>query len=162
MPVRDALSNLMSRAVERRVREWIRDANTADDARLAALEAEVEKLRKKLGQAQGALAAATSELMKLKASAEEGHHVSLQAMQRATSALAAAESAAEGVTALELHLAEHAEATSATAPDQAPPASPDPVAPAPGHLCQVEGCGSPVRAKGYCARHYQQWKRGTL
>ena len=28
--------------------------------------------------------------------------------------------------------------------------------------CKVEGCDEPYRAKGFCARHYQQWKRGRL
>lgn len=28
--------------------------------------------------------------------------------------------------------------------------------------CKVPGCTSPHRARGYCARHYQMWKRGTL
>lgn len=28
--------------------------------------------------------------------------------------------------------------------------------------CKVSGCDEPYRAKGFCARHYQQWKRGRL
>jgi hypothetical protein len=28
--------------------------------------------------------------------------------------------------------------------------------------CLVAGCGDPHRARGYCAAHYQQWKRKTL
>jgi len=28
--------------------------------------------------------------------------------------------------------------------------------------CKVDGCGTPVRAKGFCGKHYQKWKRGTL
>lgn len=28
--------------------------------------------------------------------------------------------------------------------------------------CKVEGCGGPVRSKGFCSAHYQQWRRGTL
>ena len=28
--------------------------------------------------------------------------------------------------------------------------------------CRVPGCTSPVRARGLCARHYQQLRRGTL
>lgn len=26
--------------------------------------------------------------------------------------------------------------------------------------CKVEGCKGTVRAKGYCARHYDKWRRG--
>ncbi|MCB9683919.1 MAG: hypothetical protein H6738_01805 [Alphaproteobacteria bacterium] len=158
MPVRDALSSLLSRAVERRVREWIRDANAADDARIAELEGEIEKLKKKLSMTQGAIQASTAELMKLKGAADESRNVAQQAMQRATSALAAAESATEGVTALELHLAEHAEPEPEDTGSEPEP-EPEPKG---DHLCQVDGCDKPVRAKGYCARHYQQWKRGTL
>lgn len=28
--------------------------------------------------------------------------------------------------------------------------------------CRAEGCEEPVRSKGFCARHYQQWRRGKL
>lgn len=29
-------------------------------------------------------------------------------------------------------------------------------------LCMVPDCGEPRRSKGFCARHYQQWRRGKL
>ena len=29
-------------------------------------------------------------------------------------------------------------------------------------VCKVPGCNSPVRSKGFCGRHYQQWRRGRL
>lgn len=28
--------------------------------------------------------------------------------------------------------------------------------------CKVHDCGQPVRSKGFCSAHYQQWRRGTL
>lgn len=28
--------------------------------------------------------------------------------------------------------------------------------------CKKEGCASVVRAKGYCHRHYRQWRKGKL
>jgi len=28
--------------------------------------------------------------------------------------------------------------------------------------CKVAGCDEPYRSKGFCARHYQQWRRGRL
>ncbi len=28
--------------------------------------------------------------------------------------------------------------------------------------CKLESCGKPVRAKGFCSSHYQQWRRGSL
>lgn len=29
-------------------------------------------------------------------------------------------------------------------------------------VCKVPGCNEPVRSRGYCGRHYQQWRRGRL
>ena len=28
--------------------------------------------------------------------------------------------------------------------------------------CKVDGCNDPYRSKGFCGRHYQAWRRGTL
>ena len=28
--------------------------------------------------------------------------------------------------------------------------------------CRVTGCSGKVRAKNFCGKHYQQWRRGTL
>ncbi len=28
--------------------------------------------------------------------------------------------------------------------------------------CKVPGCNAPYRSKGFCGRHYQQWRRGRL
>lgn len=42
-------------------------------------------------------------------------------------------------------------------------AAPAPAATASQHDdCQVPGCADAVRSKGFCARHYQKWRRGTL
>lgn len=29
-------------------------------------------------------------------------------------------------------------------------------------VCKVPGCNAPYRSKGFCGRHYQQWRRGRL
>ena len=29
-------------------------------------------------------------------------------------------------------------------------------------VCKVEKCGKPVRAKGYCDRHYDMWRTGDF
>lgn len=34
--------------------------------------------------------------------------------------------------------------------------------PPPKRVCTLEGCGRPYVAKGYCAGHYQAWRRGAL
>jgi hypothetical protein len=42
-------------------------------------------------------------------------------------------------------------------------AAPAPAAVAPAtKVCKVDDCGKGVRAKGFCAVHYQRWRRGTL
>jgi hypothetical protein len=28
--------------------------------------------------------------------------------------------------------------------------------------CKVDGCDDPYRSKGFCGRHYQAWRRGSL
>ena len=35
-------------------------------------------------------------------------------------------------------------------------------APYDGPPCRVEGCKQPVRAKGYCRKHYMAWRRGAV
>lgn len=48
----------------------------------------------------------------------------------------------------------------ATAPQPAAVA-PAPV-PAAQRQCHVDGCDAPGRARGFCSRHYAQWRRGNL
>ena len=33
---------------------------------------------------------------------------------------------------------------------------------APGETCRVEKCKQPVRAKGYCRKHFIGWRRGAV
>ena len=35
-------------------------------------------------------------------------------------------------------------------------------APYDGPPCRVEGCKQPVRAKGYCRKHFMAWRRGSV
>ena len=34
--------------------------------------------------------------------------------------------------------------------------------PAPGEKCRTEKCKQPVRAKGYCRKHFLGWRRGKV
>jgi hypothetical protein len=55
-------------------------------------------------------------------------------------------------------------ATTAAAAPEAAAASPEAAAAA-GPLrgtCTAEKCKQPLRAKGYCRKHFQAWRRGTL
>lgn len=175
MPVRRTLSALLSRSVERKVREWIDAATRRQDEELQQLRAELgrldrtpaaapaadaerlEKLEKKLSMTMGAIQAASAQILQLKEEAEQARNLAQQAMQRASSAQATAEAAAEGISALEDRLeAAPAPVVSATA------AAPAAVEPTDDERCSVPGCTGKHRARGYCAKHYQQWKRGTL
>ena len=49
---------------------------------------------------------------------------------------------------------------SKAAPDAAAPAGQS--AAAPGETCTVDKCKQPVRAKGYCRKHYLAWRRGDV
>jgi hypothetical protein len=49
-----------------------------------------------------------------------------------------------------------------TAAASAPAAAPTIKVKAGGKVCKVDGCDNAVRAKGFCGKHYQKWKRGTL
>lgn len=42
-----------------------------------------------------------------------------------------------------------------------PAEAPKPAVAAPAD-CRVPGCGKPIRARGFCGSHYQQWRRGLL
>ena len=76
------------------------------DERLRALEAADGQLEKRLSMAMGAIQAATAQLMQLREAVAQVQNQSQQAMQRATSALSTAETAAEGVGAVEAQLEE--------------------------------------------------------
>ena len=59
--------------------------------------------------------------------------------------------------------------TPAPAPEPAPAPAPEPAVAEPEVasepeliICKVEGCDTEARARGFCARHYQRWRRGTL
>ena len=68
------------------------------------------------------------------------------------------------VTALvaRLEKAEALEARVAALESRKPEVTATPT-PGPGaRVCKVDGCNKKIRAKGFCAAHYQQWRRGTL
>lgn len=71
------------------------------DKRVAALETEVQSLRKKLNMAMGAIQAATAQLADARRAADEAKADARQASARAESALATAESLSDGIDALE-------------------------------------------------------------
>ncbi len=123
-------------------------SSNGPDPKLAALEERVGSLEKKLNMAMGAVQASSATLMTVRAAADEAVTTAKQAHQLATTARATAEAAAEGVNALE-------ERVALDTPTASLPGTPE-------EACRVEGCQGRHRAKGFCARHYQQWRRSHL
>lgn len=143
-------------------------ADPGAEVRMAALESEIASLKKRLNMAMGAIQAATAQLADAKRAADEALAAARQATQQATSALTTAEAAADGAQGIETQLdalearAGRGLVVADSATDAAAPATS--AAPAAGERdgCAVPGCDGTHRARGFCARHYQQWKRGSL
>ena len=102
--------------------------------------AEVRDLRNKLDRLEKTLAELSGALEQLKGTVD-------QANERAGKALAAAESGA---------------AKAPAAAKDKPAAKKKAPAVSTGSGCKVDDCGKSVRARGFCAAHYQKFKRGTL
>lgn len=125
------------------------DDDSAGDAilaRVGALSDGDQALHDQLTQAQARLAEVSAEVVALR------------------KALATTQSTVDSATAL-------AKAATTAAP-KAAPAPPAPVvaesAPSPAPAastdkgCKVDGCDGTHRARGFCGKHYQMWKRSTL
>lgn len=145
----------------------VRDAASASapsEGSDSETDAKIAKLEKKLNMAMGAVQAATAQIMSLKKDVQELVAASSQASQTATTARATAESTADGLSGVEEQLAALIEklgkAQEGTPPKKKGSASKKKSASP--TTCKVDGCNDKHRAKGFCARHYQQHKRGTL
>lgn len=142
-----------------------RDRSSAD-ARLEALETELEALKKKLGMTMGAVQAATTQLQHAQKSIDQARSAAAQASQQATTARATAEAALDGLTVLEdaLHPpAPHERMPPPDGGDEAMSTVRAIAEPSTDALsCQVPDCRGAHRAKGFCGRHYQQYRRNKL
>lgn len=140
---------------------------------VASLSEEVASLKKKVNMAMGAIQAATAQLMGVKNDAEAATGAAQRAAQAAVSARSTAESAAEGVSSMEAAiarleaalqgggLAQPASAAHTESPETSEvPQNGDRHEDDRG--CDVPGCRNKHRARGFCARHYQQQRRGVL
>jgi hypothetical protein len=99
---------------------------------------EVRDLRNKLDRLEKSLENLTSALAALKTEVEQAGTTAADALERATSSSPAPKAKAKAADAPK------AAATAAT------------------KVCKVGECETGVRARGFCAKHYQKWKRGTL
>ena len=115
------------------------------DDRLGELEEKLQKVDALLGSEDAPTA--PNEALQARLAAAEATVAALEARLAQTEALEAR---------VEALAAQMANATAA--PSVAPSAPAQKTV----RICRVPGCTSPARARGLCARHYQQLRRGTL
>lgn len=144
------------------VHEVLREHGYASPAEVEALRDELRSLKARvdgLGRTVDQLAA-VAETAQAEAAAARGE---------ADAARVSASTADSRASALEARVAELTAALEAVRAPASAPAAPTPL-PAvepeepstPRGGCKVEACPEPVRSKGFCSAHYQQWRRGTL
>lgn len=126
------------------------------------LEARMAKLEKKLNMAMGAVQAATAQIMAVKKDLAETLKIAKQAAQHGTTARATAEATADGLNGVEEQLAKLIEQLGSVQAAPAKRTGKKPGRKKTAEGCKVDGCENGHRARGYCAKHYQQFKRGTL
>jgi len=114
------------------------------------LEDDVEKLLKSIQPATAAIAGFEDQLKAVKAASAEANSAALGAKSSADKV----SQRLSGLKAPKAPAAKPAEAKEA-APAQAK-------LPIGDKGCKVPGCTSKHRARGFCGKHYQQWKRGKL
>jgi BMFP domain-containing protein YqiC len=176
-----AASKPAGRVVEAPVRELVQEALQQGGF---VDRAELDAVRKQLTQANAAVADLNA---RVDALASQLQSIQDASDQHATAAQAARADAAAARAELQALQAAAASAAPAAAPEAAP-AAPEPEpepAPAPESAappaaapkaddskrgrpslthkgCKVADCNKTHRSKGFCSRHYQQWRRGTL
>lgn len=149
--VADAMLPWFRRPVEDVIYETI-------DKRQIPNRTDFKEIRDLVNNLRGQLTGATGGVKRLAETAEELEE-RLDELEDKVAALAARVEKAE---ALEARIAA-LEARPAAAAVPSPAPAPAPVAAAPAaKVCKVDGCDKSVRAKGFCASHYQRWRRGTL
>ncbi len=173
--LRDALGSALARAAAAPIRELVEDALAARElarpAELEAAHARLDALAARSGPA--ALATATQRIEDVDARLDRLSRkidMAIGAVQDVTRQVAdasrAVELAADRAEAAEVEARRAAHATEAAADRVAegpPPDQVDVVPTAPqGKGCRVQGCADIHRARGFCGRHYQQWRRGAL
>lgn len=142
--VADAMLPWFRRPVEDVIYETI-------DKRQIPNRTDFKEIRDLVNNLRGQMTGATGGVKRLAETTDEleEHLDALEARVAALETrLASAEALEARVAALEARGAHEA----ATSPAPAPTA----------RTCKVDDCGKKVRAKGFCAPHYQQWRRGTL
>lgn len=138
--VADAMLPWFRRPVEDVIYETI-------DKRQIPNRTDFKEIRDLVNNLRGQLSGATGGVKRLAESADDLE----EQLEAVVDKLDSLEKRLERMAALEARIAALEEA----------PAARVPVVRA-SKVCKVEGCESSVRAKGFCAMHYQRWRRGTL
>ncbi len=163
MPLADRVASILagpaSRVLDTPIRETV-DAVLRD--RGYAAPAEIDALRSDARDLRARLTALQTRVDDLAAQLEAAHTALRDA--RATQDPRVDELTAQ-VSTLRARVKELEALTSADAGRDRPPAPQDVATALPPRAlasCKVDDCGQPVRSKGFCSAHYQQWRRGTL
>ncbi len=158
---RDFLASVLGDALLPALRQPMEDAvYEVLDQRQVPTRTDFRELRNLVDDMRGRVSTATR-----RAEAAAALEARIDALEARIDAL---EGLAERVAALEARLAEGpAPATEEAPAAEAPAGEPteakaEEPAPEDHATCRVPGCEGRVRARGFCGRHYQQWRRGTL
>jgi hypothetical protein len=160
--IADALLPVLRRPVEDVIYETIDDRQIPTRTDFTEIRDLVNSLRGQLTGATGGVKrlAETVDELDERLEALEGRGDALAALQKQVADQQAA------LVALAADLADVVRAQKASPQPAVTEASaPKAAAPAPATApagCQVDDCARKVRARGFCAKHYQQWRRGTL
>ena len=141
--VADAMLPWFRRPVEDVIYETI-------DKRQIPNRTDFKEIRDLVNNLRGQMTGATGGVKRL-AEATDDLEERLDALEDQVTALAA-----------RLEKAEALEARVAALESRQPAATATPTASPRARVCKVDGCNKKIRAKGFCAAHYQQWRRGTL
>lgn len=152
----------MIQALSERLHGLIRKADAAQssaddvtdgalDVRIAAQAAAQADLEEALDALAARIESASADVGKLRAVIDSATESLNAAEQRAEQANAAANSATSRLAKI-----------AASAQGGASPARPVAVRPDGDRGCKVPGCNGKHRARGFCGKHYQLWRRGNL
>ena len=139
------------------VHEVLREQGYASPAEVQALRDELRALRGRVEKVEARL----PELVKLAEEAKAAAAGPAPAPAAPAEDPRVAELLAR-IAALEARAVAETASARADLASPEPEVEPAPLSAAPRGTCKVPDCEHPVRSKGFCSAHYQQWRRGTL
>ncbi len=147
-------SRMLDAPIRDIVHELLREHGYASPAELQVLRDDLRAVQGKVDAVELRLADLTKMADEARATAAAARAELHEAGARITRAESAADAAAAQTAAAPAHAAElEQRLVSAPARAEEAEAQVD---------CKVPDCAGPVRSKGFCSAHYQQWRRGSL